>query len=143
MLDVPPALNLIVSVGDAGDGFAIGDVFFDEDSLGERVGVVALENWDRSLQDDGAVVEMFVDKVDRAAGNLDAVVKCLLLGVEAGECGKQRRMDVENAVGERGNKAGREQAHVAGETDEVDLVFAKAADEVAIVLGAGPAFGDV
>ena len=52
-------------------------------------------------------------------------------------------MDVEDAVGEGCDKARREQAHVAGEADEVDVVFAQAGDEVGVVVGAGAAFGDV
>ena len=51
-------------------------------------------------------------------------------------------MDVENAIGKGGDEAGREQAHVAGQADEVDTVVAQAGNHVGIVLGALAAFGD-
>jgi hypothetical protein len=142
-LDVAPALNLVLAAGDAGNCFAVGDVLFNENAFGESVGVVGLENGDRSLKNDGSVIEMLVHKVDRAAGDLHAIVERLLLGIEAGEGGKQRGVDVENAVGECGDESGREQAHVAGEADEVDFVLVKAGDEICIVVGAGPPFGTV
>ena len=50
-------------------------------------------------------------------------------------------MDVEDAVGERGDEFRGEQTHVAGEADEIDVVFAQAGDQVGVVLGAGAAFG--
>jgi len=74
-------------------------VLFGEDAFGEGVGVVGFENSNRSLENDSAVVEVLVDEVDGAAGDLYAVIECLLLGVEAGEGRQQRGMDVEDAVG--------------------------------------------
>src|SRR5258707_9759965 len=47
--------------------------------------VVGIEDGDDGLQDDGAGVEIFVDEVDGASGELDAVVEGLLLRFEAGE----------------------------------------------------------
>ena len=117
-------------------------MLFDEDALGEGVGVVRIEDGDCALEDDGAVIEALVDEVDGAAGDFDSVIERLLLGVETGERGQQRRMDIEDAVGEGGDEAGREQAHVTGEADEVDVVSADAGNQVGVVLGAGAAFGD-
>jgi len=51
-------------------------------------------------------------------------------------------VDVEDAIGECGDECGREQAHVAGQADEVDLVITEAGDEVGVVGFAGTAFGD-
>ena len=45
------------------------------------------------LQDDGAVVEVLVDEVHGASGDLYAVFEGLLLGVESGERGQQRGVD--------------------------------------------------
>ena len=117
-------------------------MLFGEDALGEGVGVVGLENRNCTLENDGAVVEVFVDEVHGAAGDFHAVVEGLLLGVEARESGQQRGVNVEDAVGECGDESGREQAHVAGEADEVDVMLAKAGDEVGVVVGARAAFGD-
>ena len=141
-LHVTACADFVVAAGEAGDGFGVGDVLFDEDALGEGVGVVRIEDGDRALEDDGAMIEVLVDEVDGAAGDFDSVIERLLLGVEARECGQQRGMDIEDAVGEGGDEAGREQAHVTGEADEVDVVSAEADNEVGVVLGAGAAFGD-
>ena len=60
-------------------------MFLGEDAFGERVRVVVGEDGDGALENDDAVIEMFVDEVDGAAGPLDAVVESLLLRVEAGK----------------------------------------------------------
>lgn len=135
-------MDLIVAAGDVGDGFGVGDVLFDEDALGEGVRVVGFEDGYGALEDDGAVIEVLVDEVDGAAGDFYSVVEGLLLRIEAGKGGKQRWVDVEDAVGEGGDEGGREQSHIAGEADEVHVVLAQAGDEVAVVLGAGAALGD-
>lgn len=83
------ALDLVAAGSDAGDGFRVSDVFFGEDAIGEGVGIVCGEDGDGALEDDDAVVEVLVDEVDGAAGELNAVVEGLGLGVEAGEGGQQ------------------------------------------------------
>ena len=107
----------------------------------ERVRVIAGENGNGLLQDDDAVVELLVDKVHGASGDLDAVVEGLLLRVEPGKGGQQRGVDVQDAVGEGLDELRREQAHVSGEADEVDVVLAQAGDDFRIVLGALAAAG--
>jgi len=107
------------------------------------VGVVRLEDGNCSLQNDGSVIEVLVDEMNGAARDFYAVVECLLLGVEAGKGGKERGVDVEDAVGKRGDESRREQTHVTGQADEVYSVVSKAGDEVLIVIGAGAALGDV
>jgi hypothetical protein len=117
-------------------------VLFDEDALGEGVGVVSFADGDGALEDDSSVVEVFVDEMDGTAGDLDPVIEGLLLSVESGKCRKQRRMDVENAVGKGRDELRREEAHVAGKTHEVDVVLAEGGNEVGVVLGAGASSGD-
>ena len=141
-LDVSAALDLVFTTGNAGDGFRVGDVLFSENAFCEGVGIVGFEHGNGALKDDGAVVEVLVNEVDSAARDFYAVVEGLLLGVESGECRKQRWMDIEDAVGESGNEAGREQAHIAGETDQMDLVLAEAGYEISVMVGAGTALGD-
>ena len=115
--DIAAADDGVFGAGDAGDGFAVGDVFLGEDAVGEGVGVVGFEDGDNALQDDDAVVEVLVDKVDGATGDLDAVIECLGLGFEAGKRGQQRWVDVENAVRKCRDELGRQEAHVAGEAN--------------------------
>ena len=80
--------DFVFAAGYAADGLSVGDVLFDKDALGEGVRVVGFEDGNGALEDDGAVVEMFVDKVNGAAGDFYAVVEGLLLGVEAGKGGQ-------------------------------------------------------
>jgi len=140
--DVAAAADFVLPADDACNGLGVGDVLFGEDALGKGVGVVGVENGDGALEDDDAVVEVFVDEVHGAAGDFDAVVEGLLLGVEAGEGGQERWVDVEDAIWEGGDECGREQAHVAGEADEVDGMLAEACDQVGVVGFARAAFGD-
>jgi hypothetical protein len=48
---------------------------------------------------------------------------------------------VEDSIGESGNELRGQQAHVASQTDQIDVVRAQARGHVCIVLGAGSAFG--
>jgi hypothetical protein len=117
-------------------------VLLGEDAGGEGVGVVGGEHGDGALQQDHAVVQVLIDKMDGASGQLDAVIEGLGLRVEAGKGGQERGVDVEDAVGKGGDELRREEAHVAGQADEVDAVGAEAGEDIAIVVGAGAAFGD-
>ena len=136
------AANLVVAAHNKGKRLGVGDVLLGENALCEGVGVVGVERGNRALEDDDAVVEMLIDKMHRAAGELDAVVEGLGLRIEAGKGGQQRGMNIENALGKSSDELGREQTHITGETDEVDVVCLEAGDHVGIVLGAGAAFGD-
>ena len=57
---------------------------------------------DRALEQDRPGVDALVDEVDRHADDLDAVVDRLLDRPDARERGQQRRVDVDDAVGEPG-----------------------------------------
>jgi len=50
------------------------------------VTIIALQDRNGALKDDGPVVEVLVNEVDGAASDLHSVVECLLLGVEAWKC---------------------------------------------------------
>ena len=116
-------------------------MFLFQDAGGEGfVGVGAFYG-DSALDDDDAVVDLLVDEVDGAAGDLDAVVEGLVLGVESGEGGQERGVDIDDAVGVGLDESGRDDAHVACEADEVDLVLVKAGDELGVLGVAGAAGG--
>lgn len=83
--DVAAAADLVLPTYRAGDGLGVGDVLFGENAGGEGVGIVGIEHRDGTLENDDAVVEVLIDEVDGAAGDLDSVVEGLLLGIEAGE----------------------------------------------------------
>ena len=112
-----------------------------EDAGGEGFWRVGVEDGDGLLEDDDAVVYGLVDEVDGAAGDPGSVVEGLVLGVEAGEGGEQRRVDVEDAVGEGCGEGWRDDAHVSGEADEVDVVVVELGDHLGVVVGAFAACG--
>ena len=56
-----------------------------QDARGERFHGVAIEYRHRRLQHDRARVQFLIHEVDRAAGDLDAVLERLMLRVETRE----------------------------------------------------------
>src|SRR5437899_3884978 len=115
--------DFVVPFQDDFYGLGVDAMLLFQDALRKGVLVVGVEDRDGGLQNDGAGVEILVDEVDGTAGEFYAVVEGLFLRFQAGERGEKRWMDVENALGEGGYEKGREEAHVAGEADEIDLVF--------------------
>ena len=81
-------------------------MFLVENARSQCMWVVGGKDGDGALQDDGAVVELLVDEMDGAAGDLDAVFEGLGLRVEAGKGGQQRGMDVEDALREGLDESG-------------------------------------
>ena len=127
------ASDFVTAFEDDSNGFGINFVFLAQDFGGERVLGVVVRDGNDGLEDDGAGVEIFVNEMDGAAGEFYAVFEGLALGFEAGEGGKERRVNVEDAVGEGGDEIRREEAHVAGEADEVNFVLVEDGDDLAIV----------
>ncbi len=141
MTQIAATVDGVYPAYDAGDSLRVRDVLFYENARGEALSGVCVRHLDGALQDDGAVIELLVDEVHRAAGELGAVRQRLRLGVEPWKGWQQRWMDVQDAMRECGNEAGAEQAHVAGKTDEVDTMLAKSRDHLRIMLGAFAAGG--
>src|SRR5262249_5813752 len=86
------------------------------------------------------MIKVFVDEVHRTSADLYAVFERLPLPVESGECGQQRRMNVQYPIGKRFEKEGRDQAHVSRQANQINFVLAQASDNRSIVLGAGDSF---
>ena len=87
---------------------------------GERIRRVAGQNRHRGLGDDRAVVHRRADIVDRAAMDLDAGIERAGVGVQSGEGGEQRGVDVDQPVAPALDEVLREKPHEAGEADELD-----------------------
>lgn len=142
-MQVATTLDDVATAEDAGDGLGVGEVLLFEDASGEVVVSVVVMDADGALQDDDAMVDSFVDEVNGAAGDVGTVVEGLLLGAEAGEGGKQRGMDVKDAVGEGLHEGGRDDAQVAGEADDIDAMLVEAGDHLGVVVRAfAPGGGD-
>jgi len=118
---------------DDSNGFGINSVFFLQDTRGKSFFRVVVVYWQDGLENDGAGVEIFVNEMDRAAGELDAVLESLALRLETWKRGQQRWVNVQNAVWKRGHKIRRQQAHVAGEADEIDFVLVQDRYNLAII----------
>lgn len=137
-------LGGVLAAEDAGYGFGVGLVLFDEDAGGERGRSVRVEDLDGALEDDNAVVDVLVDEVNGAAGYFCAELERLGLGFEAREAGQEAGMHVDDAVGEGFDEGRRDDAHVTGEADEVDVGVTQTLDELFVALDGGAAGdGDV
>jgi len=82
---------------------------------------VARLDADGHLPDHRARVEPFVDVVNGDAGRLDPGGQRVVDRPRPGELRQERRVHVDDAVGEAIEKRGREEMHVAGEDDQLDI----------------------
>src|SRR5437588_11682045 len=119
----PASHNLKIALEHNVDRLRVGNVLLIEDTGGQSVFVVAILDVDRSLNDDRAVIQFLIHKMDATTRHFHSVGKSLLLSFEPRERWKERRMDIENPSRELLHKPGREQAHVSGEADQVNVTF--------------------
>ena len=111
------------------------------DAGGERLeGVVGVDR-DGGRGEHGTVVDAFVgDEVDHHAGGGalagEGLVPRPLDGVRAGQLAGQGRVQVDDPVGEPAEEAHREDAHPAGEHDEVGTEAGDDVGEAGVVVGA-------
>ncbi len=80
----------------------------------ERVHIPILLNHESALGDDRAHVVHGICDVHGHAGHLHAAVERILDTVRTLETGQERGVDVDHAVGERGEQRGVNHAHVTG-----------------------------
>src|SRR6266705_2345708 len=109
-------------------------MFLFEYSRRKRLDRVAVEDFNRPLHHDRAVVEVFVDEVHRATCYLDAVIERLPLCVDAGEPRQQRRMDVEDSILKRAHKKRAEKSHIPGQTYQQNVASPQFGYDLAVVL---------
>ncbi len=131
-LDDAAPFNAVVASEHPGDGFGVNFMFLDQDAGGKVSTVSLSSNGHRGLQDNRTAVEMLIDQMDRAAGDLHAVSEGLVLGIEAREGGQQRRVDIEDAIGKlRNEPTAREQAHIACQTNPINPMLASINQQLA------------
>ena len=112
-----------------------GDRFGKQEPLGffhnaplKRLRRVALAHFDGFLQEDRAVIEIFIHKVDCGARDFRASFKHFLMDVKtviafSAEGRDQRRMDVDDLSPVCVDDAGRNGYHKAGQDDQIRLRF--------------------
>src|SRR5215208_1935159 len=98
----------------------------------KRVGIVVFMHWHDLLKDDGTTVEFSGDEMNGDSRELHAVLPRLILGVDAGECGKQRWMNVENGVRESTDEHRAQEAHEASQTHKRDLSRFQLTDQLVV-----------
>ena len=100
------------------------DDFFEIAALADEVGDgLAVGDADDVLFDDGALVEIAGDVVAGGSDDFDAAGVGGVIGFCAGEGGEEAVVDVDDPVWIERGEVVREDLHVAGEDDGVDLVF--------------------
>jgi len=82
-----PPFNPVVPAKHDADRFRIDAVFLLEYPRRERFHRVAVQYGNGGLNDDGAGIQVLVHKMNRAPGDLDAVLQRLALRIQAGKAG--------------------------------------------------------
>jgi len=113
------------------EGFGIGEVFLDLDPGMQGFRGIVIEDGNRALDEDGAGIGSAIDDMDRTTSDFCAIFEGLLPGGNAGEGGQERRMDIEDPVGEGGQKSGFYDAHKAGQSDDLRSPGLKGGDLLA------------
>ncbi len=95
----------------------------------ERVLRIVVEHGHGGLRDDRAAVRAFIDEMDRAAADLDAIGENVAMRMRAGEARQQRRVDVEDAAFVMTYEERRQDAHETGEHDEHHAFFLECSNQ--------------
>ena len=93
-----------------------------EHARGQRRLVVAGQHRHHGLGHDRAVIQLGADEMHRGASHLAAFLDRPAMRVQAGERGQQRRVDVEHAALVARHEFRRQDAHEAGQHDQVGRV---------------------
>ena len=92
-----------------------------EDTRCKRVRRIGLQNRDRRLSDDGAVVHLRPDDVHGASRELDASGKCACVRIKPFEGRQQRGMNVEHSVAPALHEVRCHQPHESRAGHEIDV----------------------
>jgi len=108
--------------GEPANGSRKGLMFDGQHALGQQLRGVPRQDRHAALGDDGTVVQYRGDEMHRAAMHAHTGCQRLRMRVQAGKCGQQRRMDVDQAAGVMVDEAGRQHAHESGQDDVVGRI---------------------
>ena len=96
-----------------------GEMFLYEDTVGKGILVVIIHDPYTALQDNGAAVQALVNEMHGTSGHFYPVKERLPLGVETGETGEERRVDIDHHPGILPHDSRPQNAHIAGECYKV------------------------
>ncbi len=92
------AFDPVAAAEHQGDRFAIDPVLFGQNTRRQGLRRIAILHGNHGLPHDRAGVETRIHEVHRAAGVLHAIIERLLLNVKSGKRGKQRGVNVKDAL---------------------------------------------
>jgi hypothetical protein len=125
--------HLIVPANNQRQRFGIKLMFLLEYARREGfLGVIA-EDGNYPLSNDWPTIESFVNEVNRATRPLHPVLKHSGVYIEAGKRRQQTWMNVQNAIAICFDEIIGEQAHVPGETNELDTAFVQCSNDRSIM----------
>ncbi len=81
-MQIPSPANFVLTTCYASNRLGVSDVFLRQDAVSQRMRVIALQHRDSPLQDDRAVIQLFIYEMHRASGHFDTVVEGLLLRIQ-------------------------------------------------------------
>lgn len=90
-----------------------------------------------TLLDDGALVQVSGDEMRRRADDLDAALVRLVVGLCALEGRQEAVVDVDDLAAHGLAQHGREDLHVAGEDDELDVMLPDQLEDLSLLLRLG------
>ena len=99
----------------------VGEVFLHKDTGAQRLGSVVAHDRNCPLNDDGAVVQLRGDQVNRDTSDPYAMFQCLTLRIDARKRRQQRWVDVQNRVGKSVQQRRPNQSHVTRQTHQADV----------------------
>ncbi len=126
--------DAVLAAKHARNRLGISDVLLLQDPCRQRLCSIVVDHRHCLLQNDHAVVDGLVDKVHRATGDLRPIFERLMLRIEPRKRRQQRRMHIQNAIRKRLYKRRRDNAHIARQADEIDLVLMQPRDHLRIML---------
>lgn len=106
-------------------------------SMGQLLGAHPVVDPHDILLNNRALIQIASNKVGRSANDLDTAVISLVVGLGALERGQETVMDVDDAPGHGLAQGRREDLHVAGQDDQVDVVFARQVQDLGFLLRLG------
>lgn len=115
-------------------------MFLLENACRQTLNCVTVVHRYDTLRDNWSAIKCFVNKVNCASARLHSGFESLTLRIETRKRRQQARMNVQDASAKSLDEFARKNAHVAGETNEIDFaIFQRRSDVTIVFLTLAPA----
>ena len=108
-------------------------MFFLQDPGGKGFRSVLREHGNHGLRDDGSGIQALLHEMHGTAGKLDAMLPSLVLRVEPGERGQQRRMNIQDLLMKFADEVAAQDPHVPRQANQVYTARPQLVHQLAIV----------